>query len=660
MASVLEWAASTLSSRALTNGVGNYGFAGNDSLSPLGTPFAPILPLCLTNATSTECPWGNASVSNTNAYTTRPETGVTRYYNFTITKVTAAPDGVENTLLLINGEYPSPTIQCNWGDWLEITVFNNITNEGTGLHYHGMLQQETQWMDGVPGISQCPITPGASFTYRFKPDLYGTGWYHSHYEGQYSSGLAGPMVVFGPNHVDYDIDLGPVVVSDYYHEYYKVIEKGFLEQRVNVTASDNNLINGKNSYELDGAPLASFNFTSGKIIRLRLVNPSSFAVEKISIDGYNMTIFANDYVPIEPYETDVVTLAAGQRTDVLVNATGQPTDAVWLRAYKPPNCSPGKPGSYEAKAAIFYEDADRTQAPTTLPGPNAYDHYCGNDPLSLTVPVLPLTPGEPNVTEILPIELRPNGSSNLWYMANRTFRVDYNDPVLLDVQGGQLDFPWIRSVHNYGNNQSLRFVIQNTGEQPHPMHLHGHNFWVLQEGSCADNETVFPHGQPPFAHVLNPEQISELNGAVTSKRGIQVARADQYLEAREAKFWRGPNSVVTGANPNEAGSNSTLIGGYGSCWDGSIVNPDNPQRRDVQMLLPNSYIVLQWNQDNPGIWPLHCHIAWHLAAGYNWMVLERPDDIMTEMNIPDIMQQTCTDWDAWTSDHVVGQIDDGL
>ena len=40
--------------------------------------------------------------------------------------------------------------------------------------------------------------------------------------------------------------------------------------------------------------------------------------------------------------------------------------------------------------------------------------------------------------------------------------------------------------------------------------------------------------------------------------------------------------------------------------------------------------------------------------------LERPDDVRNEMPIPDVMMQTCTDWSAWTSNHVVDEIDDGL
>lgn len=85
-----------------------------------------------------------------------------------------------------------------------------------------------------------------------------------------------------------------------------------------------------------------------------------------------------------------------------------------------------------------------------------------------------------------------------------------------------------------------------------------------------------------------------------------------------------------------------------------MTNPSNPARRDVVQLQANSYIVLQWNQDNPGIWPLHCHIAWHLSAGFVWSVLERPDDLVDQMQqIPDIMSQTCDNWNAWSEKHQV-------
>ncbi len=75
-------------------------------------------------------------------------------------------------------------------------------------------------------------------------------------------------------------------------------------------------------------------------------------------------------------------------------------------------------------------------------------------------------------------------------------------------------------------------------------------------------------------------------------------------------------------------------------WDGTIINPANPQRRDVQLLPGGSHIVLQIQTDNPGAWPLHCHIVWHVSSGLYITVLERPDKIM-EISIPPPIAQNC-------------------
>ena len=80
-------------------------------------------------------------------------------------------------------------------------------------------------------------------SYRFKADLYGTSWYHSHYSAQYAGGLLGPMIIHGPTNYNYDIDLGPVLLSDcgcympnwsrsanrlpdYHKDYFEIVEEG--------------------------------------------------------------------------------------------------------------------------------------------------------------------------------------------------------------------------------------------------------------------------------------------------------------------------------------------------------------------------------------------------------------------------------------------------
>lgn len=41
----------------------------------------------------------------------------------------------------------------------------------------------------------------------------------------------------------------------------------------------------------------------------------------------------------------------------------------------------------------------------------------------------------------------------------------------------------------------------------------------------------------------------------------------------------------------------------------------NPPRRDVVLLPAGGYIAIAFKPDNPGVWLMHCHIAWHASAG---------------------------------------------
>jgi FtsP/CotA-like multicopper oxidase with cupredoxin domain len=97
-----------------------------------------------------------------------PNTGVTRKYNFAITNTTCAPDGIKRNCMLINGQYPGPTIFANWGDMIQVTLTNKLQNNGTGLHWHGIRQLNTNSQDGAPGLTECPLAPGDSKTYKFQ------------------------------------------------------------------------------------------------------------------------------------------------------------------------------------------------------------------------------------------------------------------------------------------------------------------------------------------------------------------------------------------------------------------------------------------------------------------------------------------------------------
>jgi FtsP/CotA-like multicopper oxidase with cupredoxin domain len=211
--------------------------------------------------------------------------------------------------MVINGAFPGPTIEANWGDWIEVIVHNDLPDEGTSLHWHGLLQTQTPWFDGVPSVQQCPIAPGSTFTYRFRADLYGSSFYHSHYSAQYADGIIGAMIIYGPrDNTEYDVDLGPILLTDYYHnDYYSIIEQVMApaSQGAFPPTSNNNLINGKMNYPcVDGtnctpnAGISKFYFESGKSYLLRLINGGAEGIQKFSIDGYKLKIIANDFVPV--------------------------------------------------------------------------------------------------------------------------------------------------------------------------------------------------------------------------------------------------------------------------------------------------------------------------------------------------------------------------
>ena len=361
------------------------------------------------------------------------------------------------------------------------------------------------------------------------------------------------MIIYGPKHAPYDIDIGPVLLTDHYHqEYFEIVKEIETVPAPAPKTSDNNLINGKMNYDCSkvttgaactpNAGISKFRFQSGKTHRLRLINAGGEAIQKFTIDNHTMTVIANDFVPVKPYQTNVVTLGVAQRTDVLVTANGKPTDAVFMRSDIPAfPCS--LPTQAHALAAIYYEKADTSKTPNSTATP--YDTtICANDPLTKTVPLLPEPVNPvPAAIETIEVTITTNASGNLlWFVNGSSFRANYNHPLLLLANQGNTSYPndpdW--NVYNFGRADSIRLVVRNAFGAVHPMHLHGHNFQILAEGP-------------------------------------------------------GP-------------------------WDGIITNPLNPQRRDVHLLQRGSdtnpsHMVIQWTANNPGVWPFHCHIAWHSSAG---------------------------------------------
>ncbi|MBE3047950.1 multicopper oxidase domain-containing protein [Candidatus Bathyarchaeota archaeon] len=88
-------------------------------------------------------------------------------YDWDITWVNAAPDGFMRPVVGVNNEWPCPMIRATKGDTIKVNMNNQLGNQTASLHFHGINQVSTNWMDGPSFVTQCPVPPGESITYEF-------------------------------------------------------------------------------------------------------------------------------------------------------------------------------------------------------------------------------------------------------------------------------------------------------------------------------------------------------------------------------------------------------------------------------------------------------------------------------------------------------------
>ncbi|KAJ4347142.1 uncharacterized protein N0V89_011080 [Didymosphaeria variabile] len=455
--------------------------------------------VCDGNTASDRSVWCDYSI-DTNWYDEAPDTGVTVEYWFDVQNVTAAPDGVERMVLAVNGSVPGPLIEANWGDTVKIHVTNSMTSNGTGIHWHGIRQNHTNQEDGVPSITQCPIAPGESYTYTWKATQYGTSWYHSHYSLQAWNGVFGPMVIHGPATANYDEELEPIVLSDWTHQ--TCDELYSYAQTVGPPELQNGLINGLNTFE-DGGSRYETSFDSGKSYLIRIVNTAIDTHYKFAIDGHSFQVVAMDFVPIVPYETTYLDIGMGQRYDIIVNADQETAD-YWMRAVPQSSCS-SNANSADIRAIVRYS-ASSTSDPTSTADSNLSNADCNDELLSNLVPYLSQTVVDPRQDEDLGVSISQTGNLFKWQIGLNSMLVEWANPSLLQISEGNATFESQENVYQLTNaNEWVYFVIETQLAVPHPIHLHGHDFFVLaaEEDATYDDSVTLNLNNPPRRDVAN-------------------------------------------------------------------------------------------------------------------------------------------------------------
>lgn len=442
---------------------------------------------CTNGPTSRNC-WSAGYDIDTDFDKDWPSTGNTVSYTFDITNATLSPDGYQRMVLAINGQYPGPTIYANWGDMISVTVNNKMPNNGTSIHWHGMRQYHANTQDGVPGVTECPIAPGQSKTYLFQATQYGTSWYHSHLSAQYGDGVLGPIVIHGPATADYDIDLGPLPITDWYYPTVAVHAAQSQHQNALAPEADNGLINGTMTSTYGGS-YAKSSLTAGKKHRVRLVNTAVDNHFMVSLDGHQFTVIAADFVPIVPYNTTWLFLGIGERYDVIVDAN-QAAGNYWFRAEVQSDCgSNWNNGNIKSQFAYTGHETE-----TPISTGSSYTQRCTDEtnlvpywnsyvPTNVVGAFTELTVDQLQQTE-------SDGSLTVYWQVNgSSLKVDWEKPTLEYVKTGNTDYPSTANLIKLPNEGTWTYwVIQSIPGNPynvavpHPIHLHGHDFFVLGTG----------------------------------------------------------------------------------------------------------------------------------------------------------------------------------
>jgi FtsP/CotA-like multicopper oxidase with cupredoxin domain len=358
-----------------------------------------------------------------------------------------------------NGKVPGPEIRVKEGEIIRV-ILKNFLPEGTTIHWHGVPVPNA--MDGVPGVTQKPVMPGETFVYEFEARPAGSYIYHSHFHYQLDQGLYGPLIIEpssdpGAYDQEYTLMLEDWVMKDgggiaptRRRPAMGGIMGGMMGRRRSwgngifpllEPVYDGYAVNGRIFPET--RPIV---VQRGDRVKLRILNPSSATLYDLSLAGHPLTVTHLDGTPIKPVVTDVLRIGMGERYDVefLANNPGH-----WLLAAN-----------------------DSGWGESFLRVPVQYKGVSRKDPIP---PIF--KPG-----------LRLEGYWDFQALRRSEETSRRGERYYLQVLSGAMHSPfWTINGGIYPNAERLvvkrgdqvRLRYGNRSMMPHPMHLHGHFFKIV-------------------------------------------------------------------------------------------------------------------------------------------------------------------------------------
>ncbi|KAL3232773.1 Iron transport multicopper oxidase FET3 [Nakaseomyces bracarensis] len=442
--------------------------------------------------------------------TLRVVSAATHVYNWTTGWDWYNVDGIKSRpVITCNGQFPWPDMRVTKGDRIIINLTNGFNNSNTSLHFHGLFQRGNNQMDGVPFLTQCPISPGDTMVYNFTVDEnVGTYWYHSHTEGQYEDGFRSMIIIEdGENNenfpYEYDVDL-PLSISDWYHKTVDVLTPKFLSVN-NPTGAEpipqNLIINDTKNLTWEVEPDTTY--------LLRIANIGGFVSQYFWIEDHEMEVVEIDGVYVEKNVTDMLYITVAQRYSVLIHTKNDTSRNFAIMQKFDDTMLDVIPKELQLNATSFM--VYNKDAP--MPEQNYVDSI---DDYLDDFYLVPLQKEElyPEADHVITVDVvmdNLRNGVNYAFFNNITYTTP-KVPALLTAlsSGDDATNPFI-----YGTNTNtfvlkkdeiVDLVVNNMDTGKHPFHLHGHIFQMIyRDRSYDDALGEVPHPFDDSNHSSYPE-----------------------------------------------------------------------------------------------------------------------------------------------------------
>lgn len=575
--------------------------------------------------------------------------------------------------ITVNGKFTAPLLEFEEGDDAVIHVHNQLKNQATSLHWHGLLLPGL--MDGVPGFNGFKgIAPNGDFVYRFKVKQNGTYWYHAHSKGQEQDGLYGPLVIYPKGkipvaaHEKTDRDY-VVMLSDFHHsssdsimknlkksaEYYQNrretvsdVLKQVKTQGLKATWQDRSMWNQMRMLKTDMSDVTGYtflvngktpqqnwtgSFKTGDKVRLRFINASAMSFFDVRIPNLKMTVVSADGQPVKPVAIDEFRIGTAETYDVIVEPK-QPNYQIEAESIDRSGFAIGTLHNENAQAVgPIQMPAPRPRALLTMNdmgmshGNGASDEHAGHQMnMQHDMSAMPEMKKEAN---------HANHDSTMMNM----------DHDMKNKSSSEHDHSMMQMKHDMSAMSEMNHDMQamSSSEHDHAMMNMNHEMPAQSENKPKKDEPVYgwanastPAGMKalqysdlqsltPQPDTRAPERELVIRLGGNMERYIWTINGKKFSEAEPLQVKYGERIRLKFVNDSMMAHPMHLHGMFMQLENGH--QAEKLPNKHTVIVLPGKTVTALLTADALGEWAIHCHLLYHMSAGMmNKLIVAQVND----------------------------------